>query len=301
MKVKRILAFSMLLVLGLSIFSEFPLKSSFSFSASAAQQNASANNQAAQTMSKAARASLKKAQKKFGQSKKNIGLAFIGYVTHQTPKKQLIKYVKKSKLAAVYPFLSEVPAKNYVSTGGAELYAIVPQNKKVSFTLYKSKVSNRGTYVNAKKPFYVGKPGEIIILCCNPSEIFSDVLIVAKKGDKKLSFRPVISLKDGKLVKSKKYYDFTYYKNPNAVSKRDAKIGYEVLCETQEVKYYQKQGMTLVCLNKRRNINGSPSILYAIGKKKDGKFKAIRYYGVCDNIIFAYNPQNKSWDILTRG
>ncbi len=297
MKFKRIAALAVSLVMCFSLLGELPLSGLMSFTAAGASTS---QTKAKATMSKSAKSSLKKLRKKIGKANKSVGLAFVGYVNSKNSKKQLRKYVKKSKLAKTYPFLSEVSAKNYASTGGAELFALVPQNSEVSFTLYKSSVTNKETYKNAKKPFYTGKPGEVILLCCNPSEIYSDVLIVATVEKKKIKFRPVVSLKDGKLAKNKRYYDFSLYEDQN-VADINVQICYEILFGYDEVRYYMNRGMSVVYLNKKQKINGRPCWIFAAGTNRNDQFVTEQLYGVCDNLVYAYDAVSDSWKALDMG
>lgn len=305
MKFKRIAALAVALVMCFSLLGELPLSGLMSFTAAGASTS---QTKAKATMSKSAKSSLKKLRKKIGKANKSVGLAFVGYVNSKNSKKQLRKYVKKSKLAKTYPFLSEVSAKNYASTGGAELFALVPQNNKVSFTLYKSSVTNKGTYKNAKKPFYTGKPGEVILLCCNPSEIYSDVLIVATVGKKKIKFRPVVSLKNGKLAKNKRYYDFSVYskkkppkKDNEADIEKSIYFCYEILFGYKEIRYYMDRGMILTYTGRQEIINGGPCWIFALGKDDKDHFVTERLYGVCDNLVYAYDAVNDSWYVLGMG
>mgnify|MGYP002515841426 CR=1 FL=1 len=303
MKTKRLLALITVLILGFSVFGELPFAdSAFSITASAAStvQTKAAKKQ---TMSKKARASLKRIRKQIKSKNKNVGIAYIGYAKKRKTKKQLRAAVKNSNLAFVCPFLSEVPLENYAFAGGGELFALVPQNNKVSFALYKSTVAKNGKYKNAKKPFYTGKPGEIVILCCNPSDLYSNVLIVAKgaaKNGKALSFRPFISLKTGKLTRSKKYYDFSLYEDQN-VTDINIQICYEILFGYDEVRYYMNRGMSVVYLNKKQKINGRPCWIFAAGTNKNDQFVTEQLYGVCDNLVYAYDAVSDSWKALGMG
>lgn len=292
MKFKRTVSLALAFILGFSIFGELPFTKSLSFSASAAST--------AQTKTTAS-TSLKKLRKKIGNKGKYVGLAFVGYVNGNNSKNRLIKYAKKSKLGKTYAFVSEIPAKSCVSTGGAELYALVPQNGKVSFALYKSKMTNGGKYKNAKKPFYTGKPGEVILLCCNPSELYSDVLVVAKVGKKNLYFRPTVSLKNGKLSKNKTYYDFSVYKTNTSGVDKDVNMCYEILFGYDEIRYYMNRGMSLVYTGKKKNINGRPCWIFAVGKTKNNKFVTYRLYGVSDNLVCVYDSTSRSWTALGMG
>lgn len=303
MKTKRLVALITVLILGFSVFGELPVTAStFSLTASAAgtAQTKAVKNQ---KMSKAALASLKRMRKNFKNKGKNVGIAYIGYAKKRKTKKQLRAAVKNSNLAFVCPFLSEVPLENYAFAGGGELFALVPQNNKVSFTLYKSSITKDGKYKNAKKPFYIGKPGEIVILCCNPSDLYSNVLIVAKgaaKNGKSLSFRPFISLKTGKLSKSKKYYDFSLYED-QPVTDINVQICYEILFGYDEVRYYMNHGMSIVYLNKKQKINGRSCWIFAAGTNRNDQFVTEQLYGVCDNLVYAYDAVSDSWKALGMG
>ena len=66
---------------------------------------------------------------------------------------------------------------------GQELYAIIPPNDKGTITVYPSTMTEDGEYADDKSnPLCIGKPGEVLLLRCNLSEIYSNVLISVTDG-----------------------------------------------------------------------------------------------------------------------
>ena len=58
---------------------------------------------------------------------------------------------------------------------------------------------------------YEGKKGEVILLRCNRSEIYSDVLISVTDGTETLEFHPMLSMMDGHVAAEPGCYDFSVY------------------------------------------------------------------------------------------
>lgn len=253
-------------------------------------------------MSKKAKESLKALRKSIGKKEKAVGIAFIGYVNDKNSRKQIRSFIKKSDTAKAYPFISEIPSADYSVNGGAELYTIVPQNEKATVTVYKSKPKDNGKYKDdTKNPLYKGKPGEAVILCCNISEIYSDVYVTVTNGSEKVGIRPFLSLENGRLPKSKKFFDFSVYGEEREVTDLDVQIGYEILSGADEVRYYMNKGMSLLYMNEHNKIDGRDCMIYALGTEKEDRFVREFYYGVCDNLIYAYDASTDSWSVLGSG
>lgn len=111
----------------------------------------------------------------------------------------------------LYPFLSDVPAGNYIDAGGDELYLIVPC-QDIAATVYATEIDwelydyTRGRLLGIVE-------GEPFLLRCNVSDIFTNSLIVLSTANGEVfAFSPSISLKDGTLaVPESGVYDFTRY------------------------------------------------------------------------------------------
>ena len=58
---------------------------------------------------------------------------------------------------------------------------------------------------------FEGKPGEALVLRCNFSEIYSNVLVSVTDGGGAIDFHPSISLMDGHLAELAGVYDFSVY------------------------------------------------------------------------------------------
>ena len=137
------------------------------------------------------------------------GLAFIGYVDSQSTEEELFRYLSESETGREYSFLSDAPI---VMTEGQELYAIVPPNEAGTITVYPSGITEYGEYADDKSnPLYTGKPGEAVVVMCNLSEIYSNVLVTVTDGGGAMDFRPALSMEDGQLAETPGVYDFSVY------------------------------------------------------------------------------------------
>ncbi len=233
-------------------------------------------------------------QKQIGQNSCGAGVALLGYVDSELSMTDLSIYLEANAFIENYPFLSDAA---YFMTEGQELYAIVPPNDKGRITVYASEITEEGEYIDEKStPLFQGKPGEVLVLRCNFSEIYSNVLISVTDGGGAMEFRPSISLKDGHLTELDGVYDFTVYED---FSKgHSIEIGLEILQEIDEVRQGLEQGMSLMYIGDTDEIDGGCCMLFALGTDSDEQFVQEKLYGVCDNRVYAYDVMGDAWNII---
>ena len=143
-----------------------------------------------------------------------VGFAFIGYLNEESDKEKILDFVKKSACAQKYDFLGEISENNIVDAYGYELFAIVPKSEKGTVTIYESEMTEDGEYKDLRdRVLYKGKPGEPVILKCNISEVYSNVLVVSVENNEITEFRPCLSMMDGRLASVQGCYDFSVYEN----------------------------------------------------------------------------------------
>ena len=239
--------------------------------------------------------SLDALQNKISQNSIAVGVAFIGYVNSESTEADLRAYLAGSETGKKYPFLSSAPL---VITEGQELYAIVPPNKKATITVYPSSVTEDGEYADDRSnPLCIGEPGEPLLLRCNLSEIYSNVLISATNGGA-IDFHPSLSMENGHLQEITGVYDFSVYEE--TPDERSVQIATEILLEADEVKAAVKGGMKIMYTGDTQWIEGRPCLLFVLGTDKEDQFVRERYYGVCDNLIYVYDAVSDTWAVLGR-
>lgn len=240
---------------------------------------------------------LKSLQEEIRQRGCTVGVAFIGYVDSEINEADLSAYIELSEAGQTYPFLLY---ESLFMAEGQELYAIIPANEKGRITLYPSAMTEYGEYADDKSnPLYEGKPGEIILLRCNLSEIYSNVLITADDGVNSVEFRPELSMENGRLAKISGVYDFSVYEEfPDDNSIHAAM---EILMETDEVKSYMEQGMYLMYTGDMQVINDRACLLFTLGTDNEEQFVGEHYYGVCDNFIYVYDEMDGTWTTMGAG
>lgn len=164
-------------------------------------------------------------------------------------------------------------------------------------------MTDDGEYADDKsEPLYKGKAGEVVILKCNFSEIYSNVLISATDGGGAFEFRPSISLENGWLTEIPGVYDFSVYEKTSAeCDERSVEIAMEILRETDEVKWAMEHGMKLLYTGDMQIIGGRQCLLFALGTEHEYQFVREQLYAVSDDMIFAYSAITDSWEILGAG
>lgn len=224
------------------------------------------------------------------------GVAFIGYVDSESSEIDLRAYYESSETGKNYPGLAYAPL---YMTEGQELYAIVPPCDKGKITVYASGVTEDGQYTEDRtQPLYEGKNGVPLLLRCNLSEIYSNVLITVTDGGGTIDFRPSLTMENGHLQDTAGVYDFSIYEE--IPDERSVQIATEILLETDEVKDAVEGGMKIIYTGDTQIIEGRTCLLFALGTDREDQFVRERYYGVCDNLVYAYDATNDTWEILGR-
>ena len=241
-------------------------------------------------------ASLTALQTEINQSGSVAGIAFIGYVDSESSEVDLRAFYAGSETGRAYPDFAY--AALYMAEG-QELYAIVPPNDKGTIIVYPSMITEDGEYADDKSnPLCIGDPGEVLLLRCNLSEIYSNVLIAVTDGGGALDFRPSLSMENGHLQEIAGVYDFSKYEDvPDDLSVQIAAV---ILSEADEVKLALENGMKIMYTGDTQVIDGRTCLLFALGTDSGEQFVRERYYGVCDNLIYAYDAVSDTWAVLGR-
>ena len=226
-----------------------------------------------------------------GFESKGAGLAFIGYVPEDSTEMDLRAFLRESPVSYAYDFLVDA---SLVMTEGQEFYAILPPCKAGTITICSSVLNDAGEYIDDfENPLFVGEPGEPVLLLCNISEIYSNVIITATDGGGAVRFRPSVSLENGRIDHIPEIYDFTMYEwEPG---ERDVEIAAELLSELDAVKTALAQGMKLMYTGDRQLIDGHTCLLFALGTDHGDQFVREQLYGVCDNLIYIHDAESTEW------
>ena len=235
-------------------------------------------------------------QQKINYHSKGAGVAFIGYVDSESSEVDLRACFASSETGKEYPGLVYAPL--YMAEG-QELYAIIPPNDKGRITVYASAITENGQYTDDRAhPLHEGNPGEALLLRCNLSEIYSNVLISATDGGGAILYRPSISLENGHLAAEQSVYDFSIYEE--TPDERSVQIATEILLEADEVKDAIEHGMKIMYTGDTQMIEGRTCLLFALGTDSEDQFVRERYYGVYDNLIYVYDTVSDTWAVLGR-
>jgi len=148
-------------------------------------------------------------------------------------------------------------------------------------------------------PLFEGLPGEPLLLQCNLSEHYSNVLITADDGFGAVDYRPGISMKDGRLAKEAGVYDFSIYEA--ALEEDTVQSAMDLLMQTEEIQMAMQQGMSLMYTGDTELIGGRPCLLFTIGTGPENHFVREGYYAVDGNMLYAFDNIYGVWTALGVG
>lgn len=221
-----------------------------------------------------------------------VGVAFLGYVDSDSSEVDLRDYMYQSELGSTYYFL---PMSWLLMYEGQELYAIVPASETATVTIYAFDVFEDGEYaVDTSAPLSVSEPGEPIVVMCNLSEIYSNVLISVTDGDETLEFHPMLSMEDGHLAETPGVYDFSIYLDmPDEAT---VQLATERLMQMEEVRAAMQQGMVLLNTDIVQRIGGHNCLLFTLGTDHEDHYVSEILLAVSDEFIFIYDPIYDVWN-----
>ena len=231
------------------------------------------------------------------------GMAFLGYTYENADTSEILEYTRQEELAAAYPFLQDGTV---VDAGGYEIYAIVP-GLDCKISIYPTQVTEEGEYLeDLNNPWYMGQENEVIILRCNMSEIFSNVMVSVQKQNMSVQYHPMVSLKDGHLAAEAYCYDFSIYYDWDEYQSEydyslDINIARDLIAQTDEVSYYLGLGMSLWYTGTEEYIEGINCPVFVIGTDHEEHFTKEKYYAAGDNVVYYYDPLGDAWLLLGAG
>ena len=231
------------------------------------------------------------------------GMAFLGYTYETADTSEILEYTRQEELAAAYPFLQDGTV---VDAGGYEIYAIVP-GLDCKISIYPTQVTEEGEYLeDLNNPWYMGQENEVIILRCNMSEIFSNVMVSVQKQNMSAQYHPMVSLKDGHLAAEAYCYDFSIYYDWDEYQSEydyslDINIARDLIAQTDEGSYYLGLGMSLWYTGTEEYIGGRNCPVFVIGTDHEEHFTKEKYYAAGDNVVYYYDPLGDAWLLLGAG
>lgn len=241
----------------------------------------------------------------------DIGVAYLGYAGEIGSMKDAVELLQNGAYAESYPFLLTLPDDAFVNADGEELYAFVSADSSDALTVYAADITDSGDYQKTGKPLCEGKAGEVLLVRCNVSDLHANVCIETEEKQ----FYPMLSLMDGSVYMEGEYFDFTLYEalwgfdgsggeNGEWLLSDDEtslRIAQEILCGTDEVRYYLDLGMSVQYTGGHEIVDERECWVFALGTEQDDQFVRERYYAVSDNQIYVYDAFTDAWQMLGAG
>lgn len=143
-----------------------------------------------------------------------LGCAYLGS-TNGNDALDLHALLEDNGYAARYPFLLDLPSKLAVSTGGWEIYCIVPADEDVSITVNEfGWPSWDAEGPVAGEVLWESGSGTPLCIAANVSDIMPNTQVTVTAADgTAIIYQPFLSLRDGSLAvpEDGTVYDFTVY------------------------------------------------------------------------------------------
>ena len=143
-----------------------------------------------------------------------LGCAYLGSTNGETDT-DLTALLEGADCLTAYPFLLDLPSKLAVSTGGWEIYCIVPADEDVSITVNEfGWPSWDAEGPVAGEVLWESGSGTPLCIAANVSDIMPDTQITVTAADgTAVIYQPFLSLRDGSLAvpEDGTVYDFTVY------------------------------------------------------------------------------------------
>lgn len=143
-----------------------------------------------------------------------LGCAYLGS-TNGNDALDLHALLEDNGYAARYPFLLDLPSKLAVSTGGWDIYCIVPADENADVAVNEYGWLTEGAELpEAGEVLWESGSGTPLCIAANVSDIMPDTQITVTAADgTAIIYQPFLSLRDGSLAvpEDGTVYDFTVY------------------------------------------------------------------------------------------
>ena len=143
-----------------------------------------------------------------------LGCAYLGS-TNGNDALDLHALLEDNGYAARYPFLLDLPSKLAVSTGGWDIYCIVPADENADVAVNEYGWLTEGAELpEAGEVLWESGSGTPLCIAANVSDIMPDTQITVTAADgTAVIYQPILSLRDGSLAvpEDGTVYDFTVY------------------------------------------------------------------------------------------
>lgn len=169
----------------------------------------------------------------------------------------------------------------------------------MTITLFLADMTQAGEYMVDRSMPIEGFPGEVQLVKCNVSDLYSNVLISVTDGNETIEVYPSLSMEDGRLAKDPGVYDFSIYEA--ALEEDTVQSAMDLLMQTEEIQMAMQQGMSLMYTGDTELIDGRPCLLFTIGTGPENHFVREGYYAVDGNMLYAFDNIYGVWTALGVG
>ena len=86
--------------------------------------------------------------------------------------------------------------------------------------------------------------------------------------------------------------------DPSEDNSTEVDRAYNLLCETDEVSYYLRLGMSVWYTGNKEVIDGRECMVFVLGTEHEDQFVKENYYAVYDAQVYYYDVIDDVWNIL---
>jgi len=142
-----------------------------------------------------------------------LGVAYLGS-TNGSESIDLSDVLSDTPYPEAYPFLRDISSDAVVTTGGWDIYCLVPADADAKLTVNEFGWLTEGTELpEAGSTLYQSESGAPVCLIANVSDIMPDTQVTVTAADgTSVTYQPFLSLMDGSVAADNPLvYDFTIY------------------------------------------------------------------------------------------
>ena len=268
-------------------------------------EKAESNREGSNTWSETAKESLIALQQDLKTDQVMLGVFFLGWEGEYSESTKENVLQGAGEFYYEYEFMREIEQCPYIEQPGEEVYLLIPACEDDEISVFEQVWGDDTDDGMPKrgKLLFAGKPGEVILVRGNESDIVSNLEIFVTGDHEEMIYHPSLSLENGRLdVSNPDILDLTCYEeegtdNDFAWWSGVVDVCYERLTNIPLIrKQIEEDGMVLMYDDSRETILGVDCPVFSLGTEHEENYVAEKYYAVDPKgDVYYYDAIGDAW------